>query len=78
MADQKLSPSLFLAKAATPTKSATRYLHFVVAVRQAKNEFSLTCESQPLMSFRCYGLPGCTVCGTSNPIKENPNDSHEE
>jgi len=80
MADQKLSPSLFCAKAgiAQPNGS-TRYLHFVASIRLDRNRYSFVCERQPLMTFGSHGLPRrCPVCGTPNPLKENSNVDHEK
>jgi hypothetical protein len=65
MATRNLPPSLFSAKAAIAlTKASTQYLHFVAVVRQRRNQFVFVCESTPLMSFGCHGLPGrCPACG---------------
>jgi hypothetical protein len=80
MACQKLSPTLFSAKSHAPQPDcSTPYLHFCSNVPQRQIQYAVVCECQPLMTFRSHGLPArCPVCGTSNPIKENPNDSHEE
>ena len=50
MATRKLSLPLFSAKTlvSQPGRS-TRYLHFIDSVRQDRNQYSLVCESQPLL-----------------------------
>jgi hypothetical protein len=70
MADQKLSPSLFSAKARiTQPEGSTPYLHFIAAVRQHRNQFVFVCESTPLLSFGSYGgVPlRCPACGALLP-----------
>lgn len=69
MANRKLSPPLFSAKSrASESGCSTHFLHFVAAVRHDQNQYAFVCESQPLMSFRCHGLPArCPICGASNP-----------
>jgi hypothetical protein len=65
LALRKLSLPLFSAKTlvSQPGRS-TRYLHFIDSVRQDRNQYSLVCESQPLLSFGSDGLPvRCPACG---------------
>ena len=64
MASRKVPPSLFSAKATILlTNASTQYLHFISGA-QKKNQFVLVCESQPLTTFRSYGLPKrCPACG---------------
>jgi len=52
MALRKLSLPLFSAKTlvSQPGRS-TPYLHFIDSVRRDRNQYSLVCESQPLLSF---------------------------
>jgi len=73
MATRKLSLPLFSAKTlvSQPGRS-TRYLHFIDCVRQGRNQYSLVCESQPLLSFGSDGLPvRCPACGAQIRSKEN-------
>ena len=79
MAIWKLSLPLFAAKSRVPQSGCfTSYLHFVATSRQPKNQHALVCESQPLMTFRSYGLPArCPACGAPNPIKENANANQQ-
>ena len=77
MAARKLPLTLFFTK-----PSDLQFIpraHFIASPFGEQRRYALVCQSQPLMTFRSYGLPArCTVCVTSNPMKENPNDSHEE
>jgi hypothetical protein len=70
MANRKLSPPLFSAKTqASESGLSTYYLHFIAAVRQHRNQFVFVCESTPLISFGCCGLPlRCPACGALNPL----------
>jgi hypothetical protein len=77
MAVRKLSLPLFSAKTlvSQPGRS-TRYLHFIDSVRQDRNQYSLVCESQPLLSFGSDGLPArCPACGAQIRSKENANSA---
>ena len=77
MATRKLSLPLFSAKTlvSQPGRS-TRYLHFIDSVRQDMNQYSLVCESQPLLSFGSDGLPArCPACGAQIRSKENANSA---
>jgi hypothetical protein len=79
MATRKLPLPLFPAKTLVshPGRS-TRYLHFIDCVRQDRNQHSLVCESQPLLSFGSDGLPAhCPACGAQIHSKENANANHE-
>ena len=77
MAARKLLLTLFSAKPSG--LSSTPRAHFMASRVSEQHRYALVCESQPLMTFRSHGLPvRCPVCGASNPIKENPNDRHEE
>lgn len=68
MANDKLSPSLFYAKAGI-TLGAPRFLHFLASVQENRNLFTFVCESQPLLTLANYGLPKrCPFCGQDNPI----------
>lgn len=64
MANRKLSPPLFSEKATFLLANAsTQYLHFISGAHR-KDQFSLVCESQPLMTFGGHGLPArCPACG---------------
>jgi hypothetical protein len=76
MATRKLSLPLFSAKTlvSQPGRS-TPYLHFIVSVRQERNQYALVCESQPLATFRSHGIPArCPACGAQIYFKENSND----
>ena len=77
MAVRKLSLPLFSAKTlvSQPGRS-TRYLHFIDRVRQDRNQYSLVCESQPLLSFGSDGLPvRCPACGAQIRSTENANSA---
>ncbi len=65
MAVRKLSLPFFSAKTRVSQPGcSTRYLHFIDCVRQDRNQYSLVCESQPLLSFGSDGLPvRCPACG---------------
>ena len=73
MALRKLSLPLFSAKTLVSQPGRpTRYLHFIDSVRQDRNQYSLVCESQPLLSFGSNGLPArCPACGAQIRSKEN-------
>ena len=77
MATRKLSLPLFSAKTlvSQPGRS-TPYLHFIDSVRPDKNQYSLVCESQPLLSFGSDGLPvRCPACGAQIRSNENANSA---
>ena len=75
MALRKLSLPLFSAKTLVSHPGcSTRYLHFIGSVRQGRNQYSLVCESQPLLSFGSDGLAvRCPACGAQIRSKENAN-----
>jgi hypothetical protein len=76
MAIWKLSLPLFSAK--SPDLGSILQLHFIAAARLRTHQYALVCESQPLMTFWCYGHPArCPACGAPNPIKENANANHQ-
>jgi hypothetical protein len=77
MATRKLSLPLFSAKTlVSQLGRSTRYLHFIDSVRQDRNQYSLVCESQPLLSFGSNGLPArCPACGAQIRSKENANSA---
>ena len=77
MAIRKLSLPLFSAKTLVSQPGcSTRYLHFIAGVRLRTHQYAVVCESQPLMTFWCYGHPArCPACGAPNPIKENANSA---
>jgi len=69
MAIWKLSLPLFSAKPSD--LGSIPKLHFIAAVRLRTHQYAVVCESQPLMTFWCYGHPArCPACGAPNPIKE--------
>jgi hypothetical protein len=77
MAVRKLSLPLFSAKTlVSQSGRSSRYLHFIDSVRQDRNQYSLVCESQPLLSFGSNGLPArCPACGAQIRSKENANSA---
>ena len=77
MATRKLSLPLFSAKTlASQLGRSTRFLHFIDCVRQDRNQYSLVCESKPLLSFGSDGLPArCPACGAQIRSKENANSA---
>jgi hypothetical protein len=64
MAARKLPPLLFSAKTRVPLPGCfAHYFHFIAAVSQKADQFTLVCESQPLMTSRSHGLPArCPIC----------------
>ena len=70
MAFHKLPLPLFSAKTrVSRTGDSLQYRHFILAVRLDRNQCAFVCASQPLMTFRSYGLPDrCPACGALNPI----------
>jgi len=79
MAVRKLSLLLFPAKPRVSLDTSTFYLHFIAAINRAKNHYSIVCETNPLITYRSFGLPTrCPLCGALNPLKEIANGSHEE
>lgn len=72
MANRKLSPSLFSPNSRSSQSGCSKsYLHFIVNVRQKRNRYAFACESQPLLSFGCHGVPArCPVCGAPNPLEK--------
>ena len=77
MAVRKLSLPLFSAKTLVSQPGcSTHYFHFIDSVRQDRNQYSLVCESQPLLSFGSDGLPArCPACGAKIRSKENANSA---
>ena len=76
MAIWKLSLPLFSAKPLG--LGCIPQLHFIAAVRLRTHQYAVVCESQPLMTFWCYGHPArCPACGAPNPIKENANANQQ-
>ena len=74
MAVWKLSLPLFSAKPSG--LGSIPQLHFIAATRLRTHQYAVVCESQPLMTFWCYGHPArCPACGAPNPIKENANSA---
>ena len=72
MAVRKLLLTLFSAKP-SGLRSIPR-AHFIASRVSEQQRFALVCQSQPLMTFRSYGLPArCPVCGTQIHFKENAN-----
>jgi hypothetical protein len=72
MAARKLSLTLFSTK-----PSGLQFIpraHFVASPFGEQRRYGLVCQSQPLMTFRSYGLPArCPVCGAQIHFKENAN-----
>ena len=62
MAARKLSLTLFSTK-----PSGMQFIpraHFIASPIGEQRRYALVCQSQPLMTFRSYGLPArCPVCG---------------
>ena len=74
MANRKLPLPLFSAKTLVSQPGcSTRYFHFIATVSQT-GQYALVCESQPLTTFRCHGIPArCPACGAQIQSKENAN-----
>ncbi len=72
MAARKLSLTLFSTK-----PSGLQFIpraHFIAFPFGEQRRYALVCQSQPLMTFRSYGLPArCPVCGAQIHFKENAN-----
>ncbi len=72
MAARKLSLKLFSTK-----PSGLQFIpraHFIASRVSEHHGYALVCQSQPLMTFRSYGLPvRCPVCGAQIHFKENAN-----
>ena len=70
MAARKLLLTLFSAKP-SGLGSIPR-AHFIASRASEQQRYALVCQSQPLMTFRSYGLPArCPVCGAQIHFKEN-------
>ncbi len=68
----ELSLTLFSAKP-SGLRSIPR-AHFIASRVSEQHRYALVCQSQPLMTFRSYGLPArCPVCGAQIHFKENAN-----
>jgi hypothetical protein len=49
-------------------KRSTRLLHLVTAVDEQRGMIGFCCESRPLATVRCYGVPvRCPFCQQENP-----------
>lgn len=70
MANRKLSPSLFSPNSRSSQSGCSKsYLHFLSNVSETRTQYAFVCESQPLLSFGCHGVPArCPVCGAPNPL----------
>ena len=72
MAAGKLSLTVFSTK-----PSGLQFIsraHFVACPVGDQQRYALVCESQPLMTFRCHGLPArCPACGAQIHFKEKAN-----
>jgi hypothetical protein len=73
MANRKLSLLLFSAKP-SGLRSIPR-AHFIASPASEQQGYALVCQSQPLMTFRSYGLPiRCPACGVSIHFKQGEHE----
>ena len=65
MAVRKLSLVVFYPKGkAAQYKGYPQHLHFIARVLNKPQQYSLVCETQPLLTLTCWGFPTrCPFCG---------------
>ncbi len=65
MAVRKLSLVVFYPKVeAAQYKGSPQHLHFIARVLNKPRQYSLVCETQPLLTLTCCGFPTrCPFCG---------------
>jgi hypothetical protein len=76
MAARKLPLTLFFTK-----PSDLQFIpraHFIASPFGEQRRYALVCQSQPLMTFRSYGLPArCPACSAQIHLKENENANQQ-
>ena len=76
MAVRKLLLTLFSAKPSG--RWSIPRAHFIASRVSERHPYALVCQSQPLMTFRSYGLPArCPACGAQIHFKEIAN-AHQQ